>query len=354
MPYLWKAAHHMATRMMGGRTSVLLKLVPIAVLACLLWPLVDWALLNAVWTTPDGTSAICASGEGACWAVIDARWRLILFGLYPHDEQWRSLVACLAMLGAGALSCIPIFWTPVRLVSIWIAGFLVFYFLMRGGVLGLTLVYPEQWGGLALTVFIYASGLLIGMPVAVCLTLMRRSRLPVISHCTGAFIDTVRSLPLVATLFTFAVVLPFVLPDFIQGDKLTRVILGFALFYAAYQAEIIRAGIQAIPYGQEEAATALGLGYFRCIAMVVLPQAFRIALPPTISQIVITFKETSLVVVIGFFDILASGNAAFGTGEWAFAYKEVYVFVGLIYFTFIFALSRYGMYLERRMGVART
>ena len=136
------------------------------------------------------------------------------------------------------------------------------------------------------------------------------------------------------------------------GDKLYRVIFGYSLFFACYQAEIIRGGMQSLPSGQEEAAKALALGYWHRISRIILPQAFHRALPPTINQFVITFKETTLVVIIGFFDVMASGNAAFGTAEWSFAHNEVYAFVAAVFFVFVFALSRYGAYLERRLSMA--
>ena len=175
----------------------------------------------------------------------------------------------------------------------------------------------------------------------------------VIAKTTGLFIDAIRSLPLVTILFTAALILPFVLPSFLIGDKIWRVIIGFALFFAVYQAEIIRSGIQSLPNGQEEAAKALGLSYWQRTSRIILPQAFRRALPPTINQFVITFKETSLIVIIGFFEVLASGKAAFGSGEWSFAWVEVYCFVALIYFVFVFSLSRYGVYLERRLRLGK-
>ncbi|MGI1661029.1 amino acid ABC transporter permease [Palleronia sp. KMU-117] len=315
------------------------------------WQLLDWAVLNAVWSSPDGTSEACRGSTGACWAVIQTRWRLILFGLFPFEEQWRSSLACIALVVVAVLSCVPRFWTILRLSVLWVAGFGLFYLLMAGGVFGLTPVSPDRWGGLTLTVFIYAAGMLIGMPLAIVLALMRRSRLPVIAVTTGLLIDTVRSLPLITILFTAALILPFVLPAWLVGDKIWRVILGFALFFAAYEAENIRSGIQALPAGQDEAAQALGLGYWNRTFRIILPQAFRIALPPTINQFVISFKETSLIVIIGFFEVMASGKAAFGTGEWAFAWVEVYTFVAMIYFVFAFSLSRYGAYLERRLRV---
>jgi general L-amino acid transport system permease protein len=222
---------------------------------------------------------------------------------------------------------------------------------MRGGVLGLSDVTPDRWGGLALTLFIFAAVVLLGFPTAIVLALARQSKLPVISRMAAFAIDLTRSFPLLAILFAAAVILPFALPNWLQGDKLYRVIYAFAFFFACYQAEIVRGGLQSIPPGQDEAAKALGLTYVKRVTLILLPQAFRNALPATINQIVITFKETSVVVIIGFFEVMASGNAAFGSGEWTHAYVEVYVFVALIYFVFVFTLSRYGAFLERRMRV---
>ncbi len=322
-----------------------------AFVAWALWSLADWGIVNAVWSAENREA--CGHGaEGACWAVIDARWRLILFGLYPFEEQWRSALACVVMVLVGGLSCLPPFWSARRIAALWIGGFAAFYILMRGGFFGLPEVFEQNWGGLSLTLFIFASVTLLGMPLAVVFALLRRSDLPWIARTMGLVIDTIRSLPLLSIMFTFAIVLPFVLPGWLTGDKLYRVIVGYALFFACYQAEILRGGMQALPAGQEEAAKALGMSYWHRIGHIVLPQTFRNALPPTINQLVITFKETSLVAIIGFFEVLASGNAAYGTSEWNFAHVEVYCFVALIYFVFVFALSRYGAYLERRMAVA--
>ncbi|MEJ5216651.1 amino acid ABC transporter permease [Cognatishimia sp. D5M38] len=316
-----------------------------------IYNLVSWGIVNAVWSAENRD--LCAHGSGgACWGVIDSRWRLILFGLYPYEEQWRSALACLAIVLVGGLSCVPYFWNAKRITALWLTGFVTFYVLMRGGYFGLTPVFEQNWGGLSLTIFIFAATSLLGMPLAIIFALLRRSELPVIAKTMGIIIDTIRSLPLLSIMFTFAIVLPFVLPDWLTGDKLYRVIVGYALFFACYQAEIIRGGMQALPAGQEEAAKALGMGYWHRIGYIVLPQAFRNALPPTINQFVITFKETSLVAIIGFFEVVKSGDAAFGNAEWNFAHVEVYSFVALIYFVFVFALSRYGAYLERRLAVA--
>lgn len=324
--------------------------VCIVLLVWIIWGILSWAVLNAVFTTEGGPAA-CKEAAGACWSVIANRWRIILFGLYPFEEQWRSALACIVVVVMVVLSCVPAFWTAKRLAGVWIIGTAIFYTLMKGGILGLTYIGEERWGGLALTLFIFVATCLIGFPLSIVLALMRRSNLPVISKGIGLFIDAVRSLPLISILFAFAVVVPFMLPDILQGGKLYRVIVGAALFFAAYQAEIIRGGLQGVAKGQDEAAMSLGIGYWNRVSKILLPQAMRNALPATINQFVISFKETSLVIVVGFFEILASGNAAYGTGEWTFAYREVYAFIALIYFVFVFSLSRYGAYLERRMAI---
>lgn len=322
-----------------------------AALVWLLAALIDWAFLDAVWSAE--MRERCRETAGACWAVIEARGRLILFGLYPHEAHWRSTLACLIVVATMVLSCLPAFWGMARLAGLWLAGFGGFVLMMHGGLFGLPVVTTEQWGGLSLTVFIFAAVVVLGMPMAVVLALARRARLPVVAGLAALIIDTVRGLPLLTILFAAAVVAPLALPDWAQGDKLGRVIVAFAVFYAAYQAEIIRAGLQSIPPGQEEAALALGMPWRSVVFDILLPQAFRNTLPATINQVVITFKETSIVTVIGFFEVTASASAAIGRGEWGTYYVEVYVFVALIYFVFVFGLSRYGAWLERRMRLIR-
>ena len=337
-------------RFFASPLQALVSLLSLGLIALVGWKLLNWALLSAVFDPSQGAEA-CHRAAGACWSVIAARWRIILFGLYPYEEQWRSALACVAVVAMTVLSCIPAFWTGRRIAAIWLAGTTVFYVLMKGGVLGLSYVGEESWGGLALTLFIFVATCLIGFPLSIVLALLSRSELPWISRTTGLIIDAVRSLPLISILFTFAIVLPFALPHWLQGDKLYRVIVGSALFFAAYQAEIVRGGMQGVAHGQGEAAMALGLSYWQRVSRILLPQAMRNALPATINQFVISFKETSLVVIVGFFEIIASGNAAYGTGEWRFAYAEVYTFIAFIYFVFVFSLSRYGAFLERRMSV---
>lgn len=331
---------------LNGVVSILMVLG----LAYLAWLFLDWSLFRAVWTK-ENVSACSDSSVGACWSVIDARYRLIFFGVYPYEEHWRSTSGCLAIIATVILSCLPWFWTTGRIIALWLLGFLTFYFLMEGSLLGLPQVTTDGWGGLALTLFMFASVVLIGMPLGLCLALMRRSHLPIIRLVSSLIIDFIRSLPLLVTLFSAAIVIPILLPDWLDGDKIWRVIIAFALFFACYQAEVFRGGFQAIPVGQWEAGSSLGLSYWRVFFLVILPQLFRHSLPATINMVVVTFKETALVTAIGFFDVLASSKNAYGTADWAPYYIEVLVFVSLIYWLFIFCLGQYGEYLKDRMKV---
>ena len=308
----------------------------------------QWAVVNAIWS-PDKPELCGPDRLGACWAVIAARWRLIMFGLYPFDEQWRSAISSMIVLGTVALSCFPAMWRVKPLLALWIVSFAAFSWLMSGGVLGLSYVPTRMWGGLSLTLYVFAFVCIVMMPTALVLALLKRSRMPLIARPVAWVVDFLRSLPLLVVLFFAAVVLPFGLPDWMAGEKLYRVIIAFAFYNACYQAEVIRAGIESLPKGQEEAAKALGLGYFASYAKVILPQAFRVTLPATINQIVIVFLETSLIVIIGFFDILASGNAAFGTAQWGTTSDRSLSFRGGIFFACCLSLSKYGSYIERRL-----
>ncbi|MEO0567126.1 MAG: amino acid ABC transporter permease [Pseudomonadota bacterium] len=312
------------------------------------WLAFDWGVLRAT-ASAEHVAACREKAAGACWSIIDARHRLILFGLYPYDEHWRSTLAAACIILTVILSCIPWFWAANRIVTLWVAGFASYYLLMEGSLLGLAQVTTDKWGGLSLVLFLFSSVVLLGMPMGLGLALMRRSRLPALRLVAATLIDFVRSLPLLVTLFTAAVVVPILLPDWLQGDKIWRIIIAFALFFACYQAEVFRGGFQAIPDGQFEAGKALGLSKWQILGKIILPQVFRHSLPATINMVVVTFKETAVVIIIGLFDLLASAQAAFGTGEWVAYYMESYLFIAFIYWLFITSLGRYGEYLKDRM-----
>lgn len=338
-------------RYFRNRVDAVVSTACLALLLFSAFHLAQWALVNSVWQA--NSAAECAkSGTGACWAVIPARIRLILFGIYPFEQQWRAATGCGVLLAACVLSCLPRFWRIGRLVPLWLLSFLIFIGLMRGGFLGLPPVMTENWGGLALTFVVFASIMIIGMPLATVLALARHSGPRWLRVAVGALIDFVRSVPLIAILFGASLMIPLLLPGWLSGDKLFRVILGFAIFVACYQAEVLRGGLQAIPPGQAEAARSLGMRYWQYQLTVILPQVYRISLPQTVNQVVSGFKDTSYVAIVGFFDLVASASAALGTGDWAIAFVEVYVVVGLLYFVFGYSLSLYGAHLERQMGLA--
>lgn len=311
---------------------------------------VRWAFIDSLWV--ETRPGECAEVSGACWAVIHARYRLILFGLYPYDEQWRSALACIVALAVVVASCIPWFWTVRRQTVVWLAGAGVFILLMRGGWFGLPVVTTDRWGGLALTLYVYLSTVIIGVPLGIVLALARKSDLPVVRSIVTMLIDFVRSIPILAVVFCAALFMPFVMPNWLNTDALYRVIAGFALFFACYYAMVVTGGMQAVAAGQREAAAALRLGYWRSHLLIVLPQALRTGLPATINQMVITLKETSVLIIVGLFELTASGNAALQSGEWHEYFIEVYVFVSAIYFTLSFSLSRYGSYLERKFDIS--
>ena len=334
----------------GSPLAAIISVLVFTLLALIAWRFLDWGVFRAVWSKED--VEMCGDHAGACWSVIDARHRLILFGTYPFDEHWRSTLAAIAIVVTVLVSCVPAMWRATRLSVLWVVGFAAYYLLMEGSLLGLAQVTTDGWGGLSLTLFLFASVVLLGMPMGLGLALMRRSEMPVVRWFAVVIIDTIRSLPLVTTLFTAAVVAPLFLPSWLEGDKIWRVIFAFALFFAAYQAEVFRGGFQAIPKGQFEAGKALGISYWSILSRIVLPQVFRHSLPSTINMIVVTFKETAIVTIIGFFDILASGKTAFGTAQWSPYYIEVFLFVAAIYWVFIFSLGQYGEYLKGRMAIS--
>lgn len=328
--------------------NALISVLGVLLVATLLWKIISWALVGGVFgTTPQS----CEAAVGACWSVLRARWRLILFGLYPFDMQWRSAAASLVAVLTICTACAPPMWTGRRMLATLAIGYGLVLLLLHGGLLGLAVVPSAAWGGLTLTLFIYLTVIAFGLPMAIGLALLRRSKYPAFRWLTGFIVDTTRSLPLLTILFSAGVIIPLMLPEMLQGNRLSRALVGFAFFFACYQSEVIRGGLQALPRGQEEAAKALGLGYWRTTGQILLMQAFRLVMPSTINQFVITFKETSLVVIVGLFDLMASAQTAYQTGEWSSFHTEIYFFVALIYFVFSFSLSRYGRFVERRFSV---
>ena len=316
-------------------------LLAVAMIAASL-PFVQWALVDAVWR-PD--AAACRAAHGACWGFIVEKHRFILFGTYPYDQQWRPAVATLLLLALWVISALRIFWRP-RLILVWIGGLCVISALMWGGVLGLLYVENQRWGGLILTLLLTTFGLAAAFPLAIALALGRRSALPVIRALSVAYIELIRGVPLISLLFMASVMLPLFLPQGLSIDKLLRAQIALVLFAAAYLAEVVRGGLQAIPRGQYEAADALGLSYLNSTWYIVLPQALRIAVPALVNTFIGFFKDTSLVLVIGLFDLLSTIKLGLTEPAWSGFGVEAYLFAALVYFAFCYAFSRYSRRFE--------
>lgn len=336
----------------GSWPSALATLAILWLAAMLVPPLVEWAFVDAVWSAPD--SRPCrAEGAGACWALIAEKHRFILFGTYPYEQHWRPGLGILALLVLYVASAMRRFWRP-GLALAWLAGLALIGWLMWGGFAGLSYVENERWGGLMLTLLLATFGIAIAFPISILLALGRRSRLPAVRALAVLWIELVRGVPLISLLFMASVMLPLFLPEGVSIDKLLRALIAMIVFAAAYLAEVVRGGLQAIPHGQEEAADALGLGYWKKTLLVVLPQALRIAIPPLVNTFIAFFKDTSLVVIIGLFDLLTSIKVALTEPAWSGFGVEAYLFASLVYFAFCFAMSRYSQDLERELERGRT
>lgn len=327
----------------GSWLDGMVTLVLGAFLFWLLARFLRWAVLDAVFLDPTGEA--CRDAAGACWAVVAEKGRFLLFGTYPYELHWRAATAVLTIaLALFAFTQRFLWGVPLALIGA--ADALITFGLMQGaGVLAP--VPAELWGGLPLTLILALGGLVLAFPLALLLALARTGSLPVLRWLATGFIELVRGVPLISVLFMAAVMVPLLLPPDVSIDKLLRALLGFALFASAYLAEVIRGGLQAIPKAQREAASALGLGYWQTARLVVLPQALRHVIPPLFNTAIGFFKDTSLVIIIGLFDLLATAKAALADPEWRSSYREIYLLVALVYFLFCFWAARYGRHLDR-------
>lgn len=322
----------------------------LVLLALLVWalpPLLDWALLSAQWRPQ--AEACRAPGVGACWGVIVEKYPLILLGRYPQAEQWRPVLACAVLLGLLVASTQRRCWRPTLGLA-WGLGLGLFVALMHGGVAGLAPVATDLWGGLPLTLLLSSVSLALAFPLAVAVALGRRSSLPALRVLCATYVELVRGVPLISVLFMASFLLPLFLPPGLGVDVLLRVLVGITLFAAAYMAEVVRGGLQAVAPGQAEAAHALGLSWWQVQRHVVLPQALTAVLPGLVNNFIGLLKDTSLVTVVSLYELTGALSLALNAdADWR-AYKlEGYLFIALIYFVLCFAISRYSLRLERAL-----
>jgi len=240
-------------------------------------------------------------------------------------------------------------------VKAWITFLLIFiypfiaYYLWLGDGFGLTFVETAKWGGLFLTLVVAGTGIAASLPIGILFALGRRSDMPAIRSVSIAFIELWRGVPLITVLFMSSVMLPLFLPEGVNFDKLLRALIGVALFSAAYMAEVVRGGLQAIPKGQYEAAAAMGLGYWKMMRLVILPQALKLVIPGIVNTFIGLFKDTTLVLIIGLFDLLGIVQAATTDPQWLGMAVEGYIFTAFVFWIFCFSMSRYSMYIERKL-----
>lgn len=328
--------------------NAFLTLAAALVAAAMLVPFSRWALIDARWS---GTSADCrAAGVGACWAFVGHKLPFILFGLYPATARWRPALATILLLALVVVSLVPWLWRRALLL-VWLLGIAAFLWLMGGGVV-LSRVPTQDWGGFPITAMLTVIGLALGFPLGILLALGRRSTYVLARLASTAIVEIVRGVPLVAVLYLAVLVVPLALSSGVEIDKLVLAQGGVAVFAAAYLAEAVRAGLQMVPSRRSDAARALGLTWWQATRLVVLPEAIRIVIPSFVSIAVGFFQDTSLIVIIGLFDLLNTARLAAQDPQWLGFHTEAYVFVGVVYFSISGLVSRYGLWIERRLGAS--
>ena len=331
--------------LLASRRRALVSIGLLALAAYAVWCVLDWLLFSAALS---GNAADCRRASGACWPFLRENYRIILFGTYPPDEQWRAAL-CLVLIGlALALSFYKRWWGR-RLVAGWFVALIASLSLMRGGFIGLPLVPADKWSGLPLTLLLASLAVLLAFPLAVMLALGRRSKLPITRSVCVGFIEFMRGVPLVGVLFMAAVLLPLFAPPSVEIDSFTRVQIALILFTAAYMAEAIRGGLQAVPAGQFEAAAALGLSYRQTTSHIVLPQALRVSIPGVVNTSISEVKNTTLVLIVGMFDVLQTTRLSLVDVAWRPFFAEAYLFTATLFFGLCFAISQLSRNVETHL-----
>ncbi|MET2827511.1 amino acid ABC transporter permease [Mesorhizobium shangrilense] len=340
--------------------DTVLTIVGILLVALFLPPLLDWAFVQAQWTGNDRTfCATVAQGgiqpngwSGACWAFVNTKFPQFLFGRYTVEERWRPILVAIlfvALLVPMLMPKVP--RKGLNAIVLFFVFPIVAFILLVGGMFGLPHVETSLWGGLLVTLTISFVGIAVSLPFGIVLALGRRSRMPVVKTLCVVFIETVRGVPLITVLFMATIMLPYFLPPGVNFDKFLRALVGVALFSSAYMAEVVRGGLQAIPKGQYEGADSLGFGYWQKMGLIVLPQALKLVIPGIVNTFIGMFKDTSLVYIIGMFDLLGVVRQNFSDPAWASPQTPIsgLVFAAFIFWLFCFGMSRYSMFTERRL-----
>ncbi|OWV94343.1 amino acid ABC transporter permease [Rhizobium sp. R72] len=337
--------------------DIVLTVIAVTFLAWALPHVINWLFIQAVWTGTDRT--FCATTvqggtqpdgwSGACWAFVNAKISQFAFGTYPLDERWRpTIVGVLFVLLLAPMLVPKAPFKRINAILLFAVLPLLAFWLLYGG-FGLEIVDTPLWGGLMVTLVLSFVGIAVSLPFGIILALGRRSKMPVIKIVCVAFIEIIRGIPLITVLFMASVLLPLFLPTGFTIDKLLRALIGVAIFASAYMAEVIRGGLQAIPKGQSEGADSLGLGYWQKMRLIILPQAIKLVIPGIVNTFIGMFKDTSLVSIIGMFDLLGIVRFNFTDANWASAVTPLtgLIFAGFVFWLFCFGMSRYSGFMER-------
>ena len=331
--------------------NALLTLLILFIIIKSILPILNWFVLEANFA---GSSKDDCTGDGACWVFIKVWFNRFMYGLYPDAEQWRINSAFIILFLLVGVT----FFAPQKLKKYFIL-FLVLVYpfigikLISGGDFGLVYVESAAWGGLSLTFIISAFAILFCFPIGVFLALGRRSSLPAIKYISVGFIELWRGVPLITVLFMSAVMFPMFLPDGTFIDKLIRVLIAITLFEAAYMAEVVRGGLQALPKGQYEAAKSLGMGYWKMNVFIILPQALKLVIPGIANTFLALVKDTPLIFVVGLLELAGMIGLAKTNPKWLGMAMEGYVFAGLVFWVICYAMSRYSQNLEKKLSTER-
>ena len=321
----------------------LLTVVISAMMVWLIPPLVRWAFIDSLW---DSSAAACRDIDGACWSVIPQNIKFIFLGFFPAGQEWRPLLAMALLLGLVIYSKNRSNWKK-SLAWMWLINLILMGTLMYGGIFGMPVVETAQWSGLPLTLLLSFFGMVAAYPLGVLLALGRRSKMPAIRTLCVVYIEMIRGVPLISLLFMSSIMFPLFLPEGVTIDKVLRALIAIIMFTAAYIAEVVRGGLQAMPKGQYEAADSLGLNYNQTMRLIILPQALKIVIPPTVGILLSAFKDTSLVVIIALYDVLKTTMVTLSNPDWTGYSTEAYIFLAVLYFAFCYAMSSYSRKLEK-------
>ncbi|WP_428095610.1 amino acid ABC transporter permease [Candidatus Thioglobus sp.] len=312
-------------------------------------PLADWMFFDATFAQVSNDQ--CGQEGGACWRYIFEKINLFAYGFYPPEEYWRpQLVLALAVVFFWLAKSLHQLTHKTKIIITLIVSYPLIAFILLYGGFGLEVVETHKWGGLMLTIVIAAVGIVASFPLGILLALGRQSEMKIIKSLSIIYIEFIRGVPLITILFMASVMLPLFFSAGMDVDKLLRALIGITLFQAAYIAEVVRGGLQAIPKGQYEAADAIGLNFIQKTTLIILPQALKISIPNIVGSFISLFKDTTLVLIIGLFDILSMVNLTTSDENWLGRETEGYVFVTIVMWVILYSMSRYSKKLEVRFS----